>query len=106
MADITQIDVELAYNPARIDVFMNGERLLGCKEITIIDGFYRVSNRRDAEITASYDIPSERVRYEDGRLLVDNPTFDEKHGKIEYHKDLLVDYDYPECGSIMIREEK
>lgn len=106
MADITQIDVELAHNPTRIDVYMNGERLLGCKEITIIDGFYRVSNRRDAEITASYDIPSDRVCYEDGRLLVDNPTFDEKYGKIEYHKDLADTYDYPECGSIMIREEK
>lgn len=105
MADITQIDVELAHNPTRIDVFMNGERLLGCREITIIDGFYRVSNRRDAEITASYDIPSDRVRYEDGILLVDNPTFDEKCEKIEGYKDSDI-YSYPESGSIMIKEVK
>ena len=105
MADITQIDVELAHNPTRIDVYMNGERLLGCKEITIIDGFYRVSNRRDAEITASYDIPSDRVRYENGILLVQNPTFDEKHDKVEFTEDSDI-IDYPPKGSLMFREGK
>lgn len=76
--NITQIDVEVAKNPMRIDVYMNGERLIRCREISIIDGYYRVENRRDAEITASYDIPSDKVHYNDGILIVENPTFDEK----------------------------
>lgn len=101
MNDITQIDVELAHNPVRIDVYVNGERLLGCKEITIIDQYYRVSNRREADVTASYDVPSDRVHYVDGKLIVNNPTFDEKHETIEFHKDLDT-FEYPEMGTIEI----
>ena len=100
MNDITQIDVELAHNPERIDVYVNGNRLLGCKEITIIDNCYRVSNRREADLTASYDIPSDRVYFEAGILHILNPTFDEKVGYL-----IFDNGNYPELGNIEIGKD-
>ena len=99
--NISQIDVVVVGDgyAAHLDVYLNGEKLLRCKEITVIDNVYRVSNRIDADITASYDVPSDRVRYENGILQINNPRFDEKVDSISYGPD-GVDFNYPEMGTI------
>ena len=88
MEKITQIDVVVVGEgyAAHLDVYLNGEKLLRCKEITAIDNVYRVSNRIDADITASYDVPSNRVRFINGVLYINNPTFDEKTDSLDTDK--------------------
>lgn len=87
MKEIRKIDIVVVQGDRpRVEAYMDGERLEMLKEITFIDDVYRVSNRIDADLTASYDVPSDRVRFINGVLYINNPTFDEKTDSIDTDK--------------------